>query len=207
MKCYSIILLFFLTAGMYSQLVNPFNTVSLEGAAGLHMPVSERDDAAASDFGGLHHYDLGVRYMFHKNWGARLQYAYDDFETDAGEGIVYNRFTLSMVYNARRLILPLQNRVGLLSHLGVGYATASPHKLLSNEQTATLSIGLTPQLNITRRLAFFIDAVWVLNFRQQYSFTGQLIDPNFDSTTGSFVTLSAGLMFYLGNNRQHADWY
>lgn len=76
-----------------------------------------------------------------------------------------------------------------------------------SEQTGTLSFGFKPQVKITDRISVFADGSYNFNFKQHYSYSGQLLSPDFEDQMGSFSTLSFGVIFNLGNKKHHADWY
>jgi len=57
-----------------------FNSISLETALGLHVPITPNQNINRSDYIGFKHIDLGVRYMFHEDLGIKINYAYNQFE-------------------------------------------------------------------------------------------------------------------------------
>ena len=65
-------------------------------------------------------------------------------------------------------------------------------------------------LTLTNSNKFALTADFTHNFTsdQNYGFDGQLVDPiNKKPESGSFYNFSLGIIYYLGENRYHSDWY
>ncbi len=188
-----------------------FNRISASVGYGLHAPLSPGDKTDRSEFAGFGHFEVGLGYYFTKDFGVKVSYANDAFrdKNDSDLGINYNRIGLSAQYNLGKLVLPyyVYERVGIIAHTGIGYSRAKPVSQTSAEQTGNFTLGLRPQVKITERIAFFADGTYVVNFKQQYAFSGALFSPDFEDKTGSFATLSFGFVFYLGEQARHAEWY
>ncbi len=180
-----------------------FNKFSIDVQGGLHMPVKLTDNINNADYTDFRSGQFGVRYMFNECFGARLSYGFNSFEDKENSdfGVDYHRVTLEGVYN-----MQLASGFGILAHAGLGYASAAPSSIDSNEQTAIFMVGLTPQVRISDRVALFVDATYLVSAHQQYFFNGQLFDSSFQSRTAAFATFSVGASFYLGKNSGHADW-
>ncbi len=210
MKIYILILLL-LTATISFAQDEKFNPFSIEMGYGLHAPLSPGDKTNRSNYLGLGHFEIGGRYQITQKIGIKLSYANDRFTDKENDnlGITYNRVGLEGVYNIGRHILPyyIYENVGILAHAGLGYSRAKPVDKRSSEQTANFTIGLRPQVKITERIALYVDGTYILNFKQHYAYSGALLTPDFQDKTGSFGTISLGLMFYLGDKSRHADWF
>jgi hypothetical protein len=62
--------------------------------------------------------------------------------------------------------------------------------------------------NISNKFALTADFTHNLTSDQNYGFDGQLVDPiNKKPDSGSFYNFSFGIIYYLGENRYHSDWY
>jgi len=180
-----------------------FNKFSIEVQGGLHLPLQLLDNINSSDYTDFRSGQIGVRYMFNECFGAKVSYGFNSFEDKENSdfGVDYHRVTLEGVYN-----MQLANRFGILAHAGLGLASAAPSGIDENENTAIFTLGLTPQVKVSNRVAVFVDATYLVSASQQYYFNGQLIEPNFASRTAAFANFSIGATIFLGKNTNHADW-
>lgn len=188
-----------------------FNTVAIEVGAGLQVPFSPNNFISRSKYISLGHAEIGLRYMFNRNVGLKINYANNRFRNidNNEEGVNFNKIGLDAYYNLGRLILPyyIHDKATVFAHTGVGYTRASPLNETFSEQIGSFNIGFRPQVKLTNQFAAYIDGTINMNFKQHYSYSGQLISQAFEDNTGSFATLSIGVIFYPGNKRNHADWY
>jgi OOP family OmpA-OmpF porin len=60
---------------------------------------------------------------------------------------------------------------------------------------------------VSNKIALKADLTYNRTFKQHYGFDGGLLDPNFKAENGSFYNFSVGLIFYIGENKHHSDWY
>ncbi|PKP25949.1 MAG: hypothetical protein CVU03_05385 [Bacteroidetes bacterium HGW-Bacteroidetes-2] len=210
MKMYLLTLLL-LTASISFAQNDKFNSFSFEIGYGLHAPLSPGDKTSRSNFVGLGNFEVGARYQITQKLGLKVAYNNNHFEdkNNADSGVDYNRVSVEAVYNLGRHVLPyyIYENVGVLAHAGFGYARAKPLALRSAEQTGNFIFGFRPQVKLSERFALYADGSYIVNFKQHYSFSGILLSPDFQDKTGSFATLSFGVMLYLGDGRRHADWY
>jgi OOP family OmpA-OmpF porin len=202
-KITTAILALLIAAPFFGQETTSFNKFSIEVQGGLHVPLQLVDNINASDYTDFKTGQVGVRYMFNECFGAKLSYGFNSFEDKENSdfGLDYHRVTLEGVYN-----MQLANRFGILAHAGLGYASAAPSSIDKNENTAIFTLGLTPQVKLSDRVAVFVDATYLVSASQHYYFNGQLINPNFQSRTAAFATFGIGATIYLGKNTTHADW-
>ena len=206
-----LLVLLFLTLPLFSQEEDRYNRFSAEAGIGVHVPLAPNEFISRSNYVSLGHTEIGLRYMFNQKLGLKLAFANNRFrdQDNSDLGINYNRIGIQAHYNLGRLLLPyyIYNKVAFFGHAGVSYARASPVKENFSEQTGTLSFGLKPQVKITDRISLFADGSYNFNFKQHYSYSGQLLSPDYQDQMGSFSTLSFGVIFNLGNKKHHADWY
>lgn len=188
---------------IFAQESTDFNRFSVEIQGGLHMPLQLVDNINSNDYTDFRSGQVGVRYMFNSCFGAKLSYGFNSFEDKENSdfGFDYQRITLEGVYN-----MHLANRFGILAHAGLGFATGAPSSIDKNENMAIFTLGLTPQLKVSNRVAVFVDASYLVSASQQYYFNGQLINSNYQSRTAAFATFSIGANISLGKNSTHADW-
>lgn len=188
-----------------------YNRLSFEFATGYAKPLNTYQKNLNSDFSSFKHLEFGARYMITEKFGVRLNYANDRFKNypNGYFGSNFSRVGVSGVYNIGKsfgLDTSTRNTIGLLAHAGVGYTRLKPINR-DAEQIGALVLGITPQVKISERIAFFADVSYTANFKQHYRYDGSLISTDYEPTVGSHVTASVGLMFYLGSQRYHSDWY
>jgi OOP family OmpA-OmpF porin len=188
------------------------NTVSLESSYGYSGVISPYLGQYKSDFSGLTNFNLGLRVMISEKLGFRAELVTDKFENDPGGkfGVIMSRIGAQVYYNlGKDFGLPyiFNENLGLLVHVGGGYTVSRPKFASIHEKIGNIIIGVTPQVKLTEKIALFSDISYIVNTKQHYRFDGSLYNQNVESTTGFHYNISIGLMFYLGGNRHHADWY
>ena len=202
-----------LTFAGYSQEKN-FNRFSFETAYGLSQPLSPNDNSGydAGAFSGMRHFEMGLRYMINQDYGFKLGYAYDKFQHEylTNLSVKYHKISGEMVFNLSHILDFHFNRkrnFQIQSHAGIGVTFARPSSIKNSEHIGNLIVGITPQVKLSNRIGLITDLSYNFIFKQHFDYSGTLINPDYDSVTGSFLNLSVGLQFYLGQNDFHADWY
>lgn len=206
---FSAVLLVF---SFYSFSQTNFNNLSLELSSGYTGAVNPYLTSYKSGFSGLNNVSIAGRYMFSEKLGVRLEYVNDRFITssDTKVGTYFNRFGAQLVYNLGKdlnLIYETYETIGLLTHIGAGYTLSKPVSQNFKERIGSLVIGITPQVKLNNRTAFFADFSSVFNFKQHYRFDGSLVSDNYQPTIGFHYNVSLGLMLYIGEKSYHSDWY
>ena len=189
-----------------------FNQVSLEAGYGYSGAISPYLGQYKSDFSGFNNMNLGVRLMLSEKFGLKAELVTDKFENDPGGkiGITMTRIGVQGYYNlGKDLGLPYvwNENLGLLTHAGIGYTTLRPKFATFHERIGNLVVGITPQVKLSNRVAIFSDISYVVDIKQHYRFDGSLYSSYYKDINGLHYNFSIGLMFYLGNNNYHADWY
>jgi hypothetical protein len=189
---------------------NKFNRLSIETGYGYVSPSKLYGaDFSKSDFSGFNHFDIGMRYMIKSNFGVKLNYASDIF-SKGDAGVSYNTINASAVYNLGSLFdlnYMTYEKIGLLGRVGLGVTFANLESVSYYERIGSATIGLTPQVKLNQRISIYGDVAYTLNFKQHYGFDGILLDKDYKSEVGKTTVLSIGLIFYVGENSTHADWY
>lgn len=185
-----------------------FNTLSLEAGGGIHMPFLPSNNLDRMAFVSVNQFQVAGRYMFSETFGLKVQYAKHVFadRKATNESLVQNKMTVEAVYNigeALNFNYMFYERFALLMHAGVGFSTLKPKSSPEYEYTPTIQGGLTPLVRLTDKMALYLDGTLVINVGQKYAYNGQPIS----SSLGVFPTANAGLVFYLGDRRYHADWF
>jgi hypothetical protein len=209
MNKYIAILLLFSSFGFSQSNYNNFSLELSSGYTGAIKPYLTKYD---SGFSGFNNINIAGRYMFSEKFGVRLEYVNDRFITtsDSKIGTYFNRFGAQLVYNLGKdidLMYFTNEKLGLLTHAGVGYTLSKPVGKNFTEQIGSLVVGITPQVKLNDKIALFVDFSSVINYKQHYRFDGSLFSDNFVPTIGYHYNVSLGLMLYIGEEKYHSDWY
>ena len=202
----------FLLFSLFGFSQSNYNNFSLELSAGYTGAVNPYLTRYKSGFSGFNNINIAGRYMFSEKFGVRLEYVNDRFVTDGDSkvGTYFNRFGAQVVYNLGKdldLIYLTNEKIGLLSHIGVGYTLSKPVGKNFTEQIGSLVFGLSPQVKLNNKIALFADFASVINFKQHYRFDGSLISSDYVPTTGFHYNVTFGIMLYIGEKKYHNDWY
>ncbi|MCE3296662.1 MAG: flagellar motor protein MotB [Crocinitomicaceae bacterium] len=196
------------------------NKLSADLNIGSTHPFSALSPDYYSNYFGLLHTDAGVRYMFHKNLGIKIDFGMDRFQNDnVGTNkqslefqTLYFRSGIQGVVNIGKILhySDWTKRIGLLGHAGFGYAVAlgdttqnTAGSKAFSDQMFNLLIGFTPQLKITDKLALHGDLTLVSNINQQYNFDFKAPSAN---RYGLIANISIGGSYYIGKEKTHSDW-
>ena len=194
-----------------------FNKWSIELGGGLHKVSRTFTEGYYSPSPDTYQVNLGVRYMFNEKFGLRASFGYNDIENADG-GLAfeskYYRSTLEGVVNLGNILEfhDWSNSIGLLLHGGAGYSLLDVNTDRDGDldQILNVMVGITPQVKLSNRFTFFVDASLVGNVRSYTTWDGntQIADNNANrGVDGSLYNFSAGFNIYLGKNNQHADWF
>lgn len=188
------------------------NHLSIEANYGYVGAISPYQKKFKSNFSSLNHYNVGLRYMFNEKFGTKLSYKLDHFVNDPGGkvGITYSAISLSGIYNVGKhvgLTYITRDRLGLNTHIDAGVAFGRVIGQYDSERIGIIGIGLTPMFNISNKFALTADFTHNFTIKQHYGFDGVLLNKDYAPQPGSYYNLSFGLIFYLGENRSHTDWY
>jgi hypothetical protein len=187
-----------------------WNRISIETGYGYVTPSKlYGSEFSKSDFSGFNHFDIGVRYMFEPNFGVKLNYGRDAFSKGEA-GVTFNTIIASAVYNVGSLFdlkRATNEKIGLLGRVGVGVTFAKPETISGTEHIGTATIGLTPQVKVSEGISFYGDFAYAFRLKQHYGFDGVLLDKEYKTKLGKTAVFSLGLIFYIGDNTKHADWY
>ena len=168
------------------------------------------------NFGDVNHFDLGARYMFNPNFGAKLDFGYDMMENQSGTTSLpfeTNQYRVGFqgIANLGRIMRfeTFTSRFGILAHAGLQVSRLDVKSGINNgltEDNGGVIIGLTPQFRISNRIVLTGDFTYLSNFRQHLNWDGSRSATS-NNLTGSMLNTSLGLTFYLGKNDVHADWF
>lgn len=201
-----------------------YNRWSVELNAGPSKPLDyftpgyyTSDGSKYFNFSDINHFNIGARYMFNQYFGAKLDFAYDIFQDQSGNGSLpfkteQFRVGLQGVANLSRLMKfeTFTSRFGLLGHAGlqVSYFDVKEGAFAGvNEDNGGYMVGLTPQFRISNRFVVTGDFTYFGNVRQHLNWDGQSFNDLSNNLTGNMLNTTIGLTIYLGKNDIHADWY
>lgn len=213
MKAVTKIYVFFLlvvSSSLFAQF--DVNNMSVEVGYGYNGAIAPYYKGFNSNFSGMNHFEVGLRYMFSETIGTKLTYKLDHFVNDPGGklGITYNTLAASGVYNLGKqfgLTYLTRDRLSLNAHVDAGIAFAYMIGQNQYEKVGVIGIGATPMFKLTDKLAITADFTHNFTVKQHYGFDGILLDPDYKAQSGSFYNFTMGLIFYLGENNYHSDWY
>lgn len=189
-----------------------FNQFSIETGYGFVSPLSETPDTYGSSYSGFKNFDFGVRYMFNEQYGVKVGYLNSQFESNRnnGFGSKLNTFTFQGYYNLANALdfkRSFSDNLGLLVHGGAGYSTMTSSILTGQDQVYSFIAGFTPQYKLSNRFAFYVDFSFYHNTSHDFNYDGTDGTLNNLKFKTQMYTLSLGLIFNIGSNSQHADWY
>lgn len=200
----------FFSATLFAQF--DLNNVSLEVGYGYNGAIGPYNKVFNSNFSGMNHFDMGIRYMFTEKLGAKVFYKLDHFVNDPGGelGVTYMTVGASGVYNVGKelgLGYLTRDKLGLNAHIDGGVAFA--HLIGQNkyEKVGVIGFGIAPMYKISNKFAVQADFTYNYSLKQHYGFDGILLNENYDPEPGSFYNFSVGLIYYIGENKYHSDWY
>jgi OOP family OmpA-OmpF porin len=223
MKFKLTILFWLITMMTFAQ--DAHNKWSFEFGGGFNKAMAPLTPGYLTPTLNLGHVSGGTRYMLNDKFGLRTDIAIGRFRELAGTpefNTDYGRLTFEAVTNLSRIfnMESFTNRFGIHMHNGIGVTVMeyrnSRFDLTQPDVAYSFINGLAGLYKINERIALSGDISIIVNGRQTYSLDGNdynnapptLPESNpFVHATGTWWTGSLGLIFYLGKNDQHLDWY
>jgi len=207
--------------------ITNYNKWTVEISAGQLKGISPYADGYYSSnpgnfFGSIdvNSFSIGGRYSFSTKFGIKVGVHYEQIKELSKRSLPFKMQQIGLsvqgVTNLNRLfnIENELNRFGILLHGGLKIdqmKSKTPNTLNNNnfnkkELNGGLIFGVTPQYNITNRIAIYGDVTLQNNFRQHFNWDGSFSDLSTNNMNGSSVVTSLGLSFSLGENKKHGDW-
>lgn len=199
----------------YGQLNNcyfgkPYNRLSLEASGGLQVPFARENNYSRLDFLDFKEFQVAARYMFNPKWGLRAYFGYNRF-TNSNKGLSMKRIGGEGVLNISNIAenesaAPILRNFRLLGHVGggLGFDKSLISGRRGTDKVLNIQLGLTALYKLNNRFALSGDITYVHSFKMFYDFNGTEIK---DEGSGGFGMFNIGLVYYLGGNKDHADWY
>lgn len=187
-----------------------YNSLSLEAGYGLSFPLTPVSSTNTGGFHSYTHFNGGIRYMFNQDWGIRGGFAFDRFGDNSFSGTQFFRFDSQVYFNlGRKLQIPYKSKevFNVFLHSGFGVTFVNSKRFDNFEKNGNFIIGISPMFKLSSKATFYLDASLINNFKQHYQYDGSRINDAGDFTTGRHTTFAAGIILYLGEKRDHADWF
>jgi OOP family OmpA-OmpF porin len=202
----------------------PYNSWSIEVNIGSNKAVrpfspgyAVSGDSRFLNITGINHFDIGIRKMLNTKFGFKFDLASDIIESQDGVTdsksfqTTQNRVAIQGIANIGRLLNfeSFTKRFGLLAHGGVQISklTGKPKGgRIITENNGGYMLGLSPQFKIANKLVANFDFSVLVNSRQHLTWNG-IESPIYNNLSGEMNVLSFGLTLYLGNKKEHADWF
>ncbi|MAP80954.1 MAG: hypothetical protein CL526_07675 [Aequorivita sp.] len=211
LKSLFVLVLLFSSINLFSQ-GSAYNRFSAEITTGVHVPLSPNDGVSRSNYVGFRQFQLSGRYMFNTKFGIKGHYGYNSFVNtdDKDFGVNYNRVGLEGVLNVGRLLnvnFHIRETFGLLFHTGVGVTLSNPTTITGTDRMGNIMAGFTGQIKINNDISLAGDMTYFRTIKQHYGYAGNNLFAGKSGVSGGFVNVSIGLIFNIGEERHHADWY
>ncbi len=159
-------------------------------------------------YNGFTHFGGGISYDFDETFGAKIDFASDKFsiEDELGfeSGTSNTRISLQGVANVSNLIdsRSFYNNFVLLAHAGAGISILkSDIYTAGTDHILNVIVGINPQYKVSEGLYLGIDASFIANISQHYSFDGKFAydGGTANSITGLMYNLSATISYKFGD--------
>lgn len=219
-------LLILLSGIAVAQEEEPFNKWSMEVGAGFNKAMAPLTAGYLTPTLNVGHAGIGARYMFNETVGLMTDLGFGAFREARGQSpeflTTYADINFQFYGNLNKALdlHKLSDRLGLALHSGVGfvanqYRSSPVVDLLPSDFMYNFIFGTTAKYKIHDRMALIFDISMRVNGRQNWTFDGQVYnslsgnvypDVPFEHATGTWWTGTAGLAFYLGKEKRHADW-
>jgi len=182
-----------------------WDKTSLEVSYGFAMPFSPADGLEVADYNSFVNFQLGANYQFNNFWGARLTYAYQNFENknNSNYGVDYNKFMAEATFNIISAVNPSaiytqEKKFEVIAHAGIGGTFAKSKSTKVKEEIYNAQIGLKPTYEISRKVNIFADVTYVFNLHQDLAYSGASAKIDGGNVSGSYLNTMIGLQVKLG---------
>lgn len=137
--------------------------------------------------------NLGVQYMFKKQFGAKLDFGYNRFSNlnNTPEFKVnYTRLNAQLVYDATRIFGFLSQHIGTFVHAGPGFTTIKPLGNYTQNNISVLNTmaGIEFHYGVSDTLSVYLDTSYVLGFGKDFN----PVSDGFGSFNGNILTITIG---------------
>ncbi|MEM5563755.1 outer membrane beta-barrel protein [Psychroserpens sp. AS72] len=181
----------------YAQ--KPTNEIKAQIAIGVNSPSQSGfvDDFQAKSI-NFPTVNLGVQYMFKRQFGAKLDFGFNRFSSDDNSiefKTNYTRINAQFVYDPTESITFLPPRMGLVAHAGPGYTFVKPLGNFGDNKTSFLNLmaGLEIHYALSQYMSLYTDVSYIAGFGGDFD----PITEGFGSFNGNLMTITFGISFSL----------
>lgn len=142
--------------------------------------------------------NLGVQYMFKRQFGAKLDFGFNRFSN--GDNSIdfktnYTRINAQFVYDPTESITFLPPRLGLVGHAGPGFSMVKPLGSFGDNKTSFLNLmaGLEIHYAMSEYMSLYTDVSYIAGFGGDFD----PITEGFGSFNGNLMTITFGISFSL----------
>tara|TARA_R110000751_G_scaffold232358_5_gene333458 strand:+ start:380 stop:1012 length:633 start_codon:yes stop_codon:yes gene_type:complete len=142
--------------------------------------------------------NLGVQYMFKRQFGAKLDFGFNRFSS--GDNSIdfktnYTRINAQFAYDPTESITFLPPRLGLIGHAGPGFSMVKPLGSFGDNKTSFLNLmaGLEIHYAMSEYMSLYTDVSYIAGFGGDFD----PITEGFGSFNGNLMTISFGITFSL----------
>jgi hypothetical protein len=175
------------------------NEIKAQIALGLNSPAQsgfvEQFQGKSINFPTV---NLGVQYMFKRQYGAKLDFGFNRFSSDNSSiefKTNYTRLNAQFVYDPTESLLFLPQRIGLIAHAGPGYTFVKPLGDFGNNKISFLNLmaGLELHYAMSEYMSLYTDVSYIASFGGDFD----PITEGFGSFNGNLMTITFGVTFSL----------
>ncbi len=158
--------------------------------------------------------NLGARYMISPKFGVKLDFGYfklNNNQENNSKPFELDAFTVGMqgVINSARLfdIEKPMGKFNILLHGGIQISKLKSYNpdLPKKDNNLGLMFGFSPEFRLNKKISLISDLTLVQNFKQFYTWDGNLADRSLNQSSFSVYT-SLGITYSLAKNKIHCDW-
>lgn len=166
---------------------------TVEASYGYNLALAPTDGLEVSDYNGFRTLQLGVRVDIDNKWGVRGTYMNTSFQHKdfSDMGIKENKLVAEATYKI--LDTSSKDPFQVLGHAGFGLGIINSEVLSGDDTVGIFQIGVMPEYKFTDQFAVYFDLTYMMNFSQNYAYSGL----GMDNTTGSILVPSIGLSYSL----------
>ena len=142
--------------------------------------------------------NLGVQYMFKRQFGGKLDFGFNRFSNDDNSiefKTNYTRINVQLVYDPTESITFLPPRIGLVAHAGPGYSIVKPLGNYGVNKTSFLNLmgGLEIHYAMSQYMSLYTDVSYIAGFGGDFD----PITEGYGSFNGNLMTITFGITFSL----------
>ena len=146
--------------------------------------------------------NLGVQYMFAKEFGAKLDFGFNRFSNTSNSPdfkVNYTRLNAQAVYDASFIMTFLPDRIGVVAHAGPGMTFIKP---LGNYPENKLSYfnamaGIEVHYDVSPRFSVYADTSYIHGFASDFNPETE----GYGSFNGNLLTFTVGVSVSLSGCR------